>query len=181
MVSPNPPRLVALATILGAVTIGCGENKIVEDTLRVVVSTDLEVPTDIDSLIISGARGGNPVFSNEYDESYLHDLPDSLLLHNGQRLDDHGNEIYTPIRIVVTGRLGDVPVVSRSAELSFVNDRPRVLYMPLCASCVPDDCTEPGETCKIGECLPEGITIDSLPIDDGTQPAEGPECPSGTD
>jgi hypothetical protein len=177
MVSPGHPRLASLA-LIGVLTAGCGGSSVVENTLRVVVSTDLDVPTTIDNLVIRGSRGSNIVFTNEYDEPYLQNLPDSLLLHNGQMFDDQGHEITIPVRIVVDGRLGDTSVVSRSAELSFVTDRPRVLHMPLCASCVTEDCGS-GETCRGGECLPEGVTIEGLPVDDGSQPAEGPECPAG--
>ncbi len=166
--------------MLVATLAGCGGNSMVESTIRVVVSTDLDVPTTIDNLVISGARGGNVTFTNRYDESHVEALPDSLLLHNGQPRDDQGNEIFTPVRIVVEGYLVDALVIRRSAELTFVTDRPVVLYMPLCASCIPQDC-DAEETCKSGECVPEGVSIDALPKDDGTQPAEGPECPATLD
>jgi hypothetical protein len=160
---------------------GCGnDSSVLENTIRVVVSTDADVPSVIDGLTISGERGGQNRFSKDYDVTFVEALPDSILLHNGQRFDDQGHDITTQIRIVVDGTLGGALVIRRSARLRFLNDRPAMLYLPLCAECAGEPCTTVADTtCRQQSCVDDYVDYDALPEDDGTQPSESDECPSG--
>ncbi|MBW2525626.1 MAG: hypothetical protein JRI23_15690 [Deltaproteobacteria bacterium] len=175
----NATRVAAaLAASLAAA--GCGETSgPVERTIRLVVSTDLTVPNEIDGLTITGSRGGDVRFSESYEQPAVEALPDSMLLHNEQRLDDQGHEITTPIQLRVDGTLGGSTVVTRTAQLSFLNDEPAVLYLPLCRVCASHPDCGAGFTCMLGECESDQVDVSTLREDDGTQPDESPECPSG--
>jgi hypothetical protein len=175
-------RAFKAATILCAAlaAAGCGnDSSVLENTIRVVVSTDADVPTVINGLTIMGERGGQNRFREDYEVTFAEALPDSFLLHNEQRFDDQGHDNTMPIRVIVAGTLGGATVIRRSAQLKFLNDRPAVLYMPLCAECAGDPCAaQPGTTCRQGSCEEEYVGHESLLEDDGTQPAESDECPS---
>lgn len=169
--------VVAVAAALG---MGCDREPEVQEparTVRVAISTDFAVPEGIDTMTIRVERGGSEAFNDSYDESVLSSLPDSLLLENAQPLDDTGDPILTPVRVIVTASLNDEEQVRRSAEFVFQIDHPVLLRMPLCTSCVAQDCGA-DQTCKDGACADDGVDATALPIDDGTQPLEA-ECTAG--
>lgn len=169
--------LKALLRAALVASVGCSGETEVEPlprTLRVAVSTDLEIPAALDGVRITVARGGTEVFAKSYGGAIVQGLPDSLLLENDQRLDDQGNPILTPITIVVTGQLGPEALVVRSATLVFQNDEAKLLRLPLCSACVDFPC-EAGKTCVRGACVAEDVDIDTLPADGEGVRLEG-EC-----
>lgn len=157
---------LAAAVVAAASAWSCGDDGEGElpRTIRVAVSTDLAVPDEVDGLTISVARGGSEVFARSYDRAAVEALPDSLLLDNARRNDDTGDPILTPILVRVAATLGGEEVVVRSAEIVFQNDEAKVLRLPLCSACVGVPC-EAGETCRRGDCVDEGVDVDSLPAD----------------
>jgi hypothetical protein len=197
-----PVTLLALA----ALALGCSDPipQVVEPTIRVAVSTD--IPTADDDGTGGGGAGGGagntahaldafgikvyrgdtgPWFTGEYDLVELERLPDTLLLHNAQPRDDQGNIITTEIQIELRASLQGVEHLVRKSKLRFPSDRPVLLHMPLCDSCWDVDCScnanpalcERLYTCKEGECQLAEPSIDSLPVDDGTQSLTSAECP----
>jgi len=177
-----------VATLLGAALAGCGsDTAAVPNTIRVAVSTDLPIGDgagQINKLGIDASRPGSAGFHGRYSLTpppatgeTLVALPDSLLLHNGQPFDDTGDYVTTPVEIVVHGRLGTTEVVTRTAILKFITDKPVVLYMPLCQSCAGNPC-DAEHTCRNGTCQTNEVALEGLAEDDGTQPLDNGECPA---
>ncbi len=178
-VGPRWARASRLLVLVGSTAIGgCGAAETEEEplppTLRVAVSTDLEIPAALDGVRITVARGGTEVFAKSYGGAIVEGLPDSLLLENDQRLDDQGNPILTPITVRVSGSLQGEELLARSATLVFQNDEAKLLRLPLCEACIGVSC-EAGQTCIRGACVAEGVDIDTLPADGEGVRLEG-EC-----
>jgi hypothetical protein len=179
----NAARLAVVASIAAAM--GCSpETSIPERTIRVAVSTN--APDAFDELTITVERGGTIKFNQTYGQTTIDALPDSLLLRNAMAFDDMGHEISIPVRVRVAGDLSDSqtdsgipppPVIERSARFAFVIDRPVLLAMPLCQKCVGVVCGT-DETCVLGKCQNDTVDASALPVDDGSQPLEGIECPN---
>lgn len=165
-----------LLALIACAAWGCKDDQgPVEATIRVAVSTDAVVPDDIDGLQVVVTRGGVTMFSEIYDEAIVGQLPDTLLLHNGDARTDTGDFVYTPIEVIVHGRKGTTDVITRRAETTFVNTDPRLLRMRLCMACAGVTC-DGGQTCVEGQCATANVDVESLPQDDGTGSLAGVEC-----
>jgi hypothetical protein len=180
---------LTLATV-GAVIVACGdEGSTYQNSIRVAVSTNLDVPAQMDGLHIVVKRDNNTSFDQTYnldatdaDAGPAVTLPDTLLLHNAEPRFDTGEFKVSHITVGVTGTLDDSPRIVRWAVLNSRTDRPVLLHMRLCADCfgvVNCDCaTGECDSCRASAtCDSAEVSIDSLPEDDGTQSLEGAECP----
>lgn len=164
--------LQALAVmILAAGLGGCEEEAPVWNTLRVVVDTDAEVPTEIDAFSLTVERSGVTIINESWDASVLAALPDSFVIGNeNPNNDSPEQQVFSvkPITVTVIGYLGDDVRLRRSAELRF-NRGNYQLPLPLCADCFDVECSAE-ETCKRGACASDDISeVSELPDDeDGT-------------
>jgi hypothetical protein len=116
----------------------------------VVVDSDLEVPTELNALSIdvSPAKGTSSAMASLTD---VDDLPRSLgIVNSGTALG--------PVRVTVQGWLGDMPVVTRTAEVWFRKDKSVRLSLRLTRACrdLLAQCDD-GRSCDDGACVDEAI------------------------
>lgn len=133
---------------------GCAERPVTE--LLVVADTDLAIPAQLDAIEVevippTGApvvRGGALVGDDATE------IPVSLgLVHRGGPLG--------PVSIEVRGFRGAEPIVTRSADVSFVEGRTMVVTLHLEATCVGVVCRE-DETCERGACRARRLAANEL-------------------
>jgi hypothetical protein len=138
-----------------------------------VVTTDLSVPDDIDTLHVNvwAAGAQTPFFFHDYalqGPSAL-SLPGTLGVVAGPRT--------TRVTIQVSGLLQGLTRVSREATVTLPTDRVATLSMPLDWLCMGAACTS-GQTCQAGACIPDvdpPIPDDYVPA----SPADGGAADSG--
>lgn len=157
----------ALALALAAGGAGCEQPDPEWDTLRIVVDTNAEIPTEIDAFSLVVERSASTLVDERYDASVLQSLPDSFVLGNPEPYNGSPeNEIFEvkPITVTVIGYLDHEPRIYRSAELRFNRGKVQ-LPLPLCAECIDVEC--PAEqTCKRGTCQGDDIgSTSDLPAD----------------
>ena len=146
------PSTLLASLIWLATTAACGEPS--EGTVMVVVSTDMLVPADIDTLDwqVTIAGHARPYQEGSVDLEQI-DLPGTLAVHSGPKT-------TSPVVIELVGLLGGEdrgPRVERSAELKVPRHGIKELWMPLgwlCseANLAPEGCLA-GKTCRAGECV----------------------------
>ena len=128
--------------------------------ILLVVSSDLEVPDQIDRLQV---RAYGVDFNRRFEQTYdLSKTPGELSWSLGLLPpSEGGNRLY----VELVAFKGDEPVVSRSANTRFVDGQIRVLHLDLQASCEGRRITCPiaGSTCVAGTCLSDFIDPATLP------------------
>ena len=138
---------------------GCGSKK--PTALVVAVSSEANVPKEIDGFEIEVRRGDSTPFFHAYGigkDSPEARLPGTITL---AARDGEGSQATT---IVIRASLGGKTRVLRQATLSFSDQKTRLLKMPLRYSCLdfPDECA-PGTSCHGGECAPDAVDVATLP------------------
>lgn len=132
-------RLLVLAT-WAAVAVGCADRTAI---LVEVTSTDLTVPTDIDSLTIAARTEFGVMFEDTYPVSTT--WPHSLSIVPPPR------EAAGNVRIDVTGNLRGVPVTRRVAIATWAPGTTRRVTVVLTRSCLGILCGD-GYDCVNGLC-----------------------------
>jgi hypothetical protein len=164
--------VVALVPLL--VFTACKSEQTIDTGAVVEVSSDLG-PSEMNRVRLMGTDAQGQVL---YD--YTFDLtgpnPFALPLHAGIY---PFHDTNAPIQVKAVGLLGNAPVVSRSATLSFEHGRQVLLRLSLLAVCKPVVCSEAYTTCKeSGKCEPDKVT-GPLPDYVPGQPAIGLDAAVG--
>lgn len=151
--------------IAGLVTLtwiaGCSDKG--ATAVVVAVSTEGTIPDDINRLRIVVNRGGTSPTLEPYDLPTTARLPGTITIKPKK-----DGEISGPIKISVEGYLASSTGeqkrrVLRSATVSFISEKQKLLRMPLRFSCFDSsDCTD-GMTCVGGECVDDHVDASSLP------------------
>lgn len=151
--------------IAGLVTLtwmaGCSDKG--ATAVVVAVSTEGAIPDDINRLRIVVNRGGTSPTLEPYDLPATARLPGTITIKPKK-----DGEISGPIKISVEGYLASPTGeqkrrVLRSATVSFISEKQKLLRMPLRFSCFDSsDCTD-GMTCVGGECVNDHVDASSLP------------------
>lgn len=170
------PRWVPALWALLAVS-ACKSSPAVDTAIVVEVSSDLQVPTEIDRVRVSAAdlqgRGlYERWFSLAGDANRLA-LPFRVGLYPN-------HDTQASLHIEVAGHLQDDVVVSRSATLPFIHGREVVLPMALMGACRSVPCAVPYQTCKgNGICEPDTVSTSELPPYVANQPLARQDAASG--
>jgi hypothetical protein len=150
---------------LTAVASGCAKKK--ATAIVVAISSEANIPEEIDAIDIQVDRGDSTPFYNTYPLRHPNaaaDLPGTITLekHEDEETDD-------PIIVTITAHLGsnglqkDSVRVLRQARLGFVEEKQKLLRMPLRYSCMDFASCPPGETCLGGECHAVEVNVKALP------------------
>lgn len=160
------PRLVELAlTVVGCGAFSACSDEPEQGQVMVVVTSDMAVPTDFDTITWSVTLSGDsrPFATSSLSLERGEDLPATLSVRSGPKT-------TKPVTIRVEGRqngTNDVLRVAREATLVVPTDRTAELALPLNWLCsdanLPEGCPE-GQTCQAGEC--EDALIDSSRLPD---------------
>lgn len=163
---PLPERARALALAASLVLAGCADQTAI---LVEVTSTDLAVPTDVDSIEIHAISG----FGSMHDGTYSLSTgwPHTLTLLPAPQ------EGIGPVRIDVTARHGGTFVVRRVVATEFVPGMVRRFVITLSRSCLGVMCAD-GVDCNAGAC--SGGVADGGVGDAGTD-APSIDAPSDLD
>ena len=150
--------LVALAS---ASVGGCAKKK--ATAIVVAVQSEAPIPKEVDSIEIQVDRGDSTPFFQSYDltstDGQAH-LPGTLALSKQESEDSS-----TPVTVTIRARLGGGNArVVRQAKLGFIDEKTKLLRMPLRYSCLdfPTAC-EQGQTCVGGECKAADVDVATLP------------------
>lgn len=149
------PALLGLALTS---LVGCADRTalIVE-----VTSTDLAVPTDIDSLTIRAVSGFGAMFEQTY--------PISTTWPHSLTITPPPSEGIGPVRIEVTGNSGGAFVVRRVVGADFVPGETRRVQVVLTAVCVNVRCPDEAYDCVAGRCcIGTDCTDPDAGVDGGT-------------
>ena len=142
---------------------GCTTDPLTE--IIVVVDSDLEVPTEIDSVRIE-VRGAG------MDRGSTGSLSGQNALPLPRTLDlIHGSGPLGPIDVRAVGLRAGGEVLERQARVSFIAGATVMLRLNLLSQCVRATC-EPGQTCGDGSmrCRPVEIGPEELPVWNGVIP-----------
>jgi hypothetical protein len=139
------------------------------------VATDIAAPGVIDTVQLSAARDGVPLFSNEWQLSGLtgqpYELPGSFGLNSPD-----GSEPRVEVNIV--GLKDRKPVLTRQALMSLVTGKTLFMRMALVERCIQVVC-KAGFTCIEGTC--QDSTVDARTLPAHTADLEkNVSCSSGT-
>jgi hypothetical protein len=150
--------LIALAVSSAG---GCAKKK--ATAIVVAVQSEAPIPKEVDSLEIQVDRGDSTPFFQTYDlttvDGTAH-LPGTLALSK-QESEGAG----TPVTVTIRARLGSGKTrVVRQAKLGFIDEKTKLLRMPLRYSCLdfPTACDQ-GQTCVGGECKTADVDVSTLP------------------
>jgi hypothetical protein len=120
----------------------------------VVVDTDLDVPAQIDEIVIEATGPDGAPRSATARSLVASSLPATLgLIHESGPLG--------PIEVRAAGRLAGADVVERVARVFFVSRQTRVLELHLVGACMGVACPE-GETCAESGCRPVEVAEEEL-------------------
>lgn len=156
--SLGPLGLVLLASVAA----GCADRTalIVE-----VTSSDLSIPTDIDSITIEAV--------SEFGATFVQTYPVSTTWPHSLTITPPPGEASDGVRIDVTGNLGGAFVVRRVVGAEFVPGETRRVQVVLTAACVGLDCPD-GYDCTGGRCClamtctePDAGGVDAPGVDGG--------------
>jgi hypothetical protein len=147
-----------VASLVFALSLGCGDESTKLTQLVVVVDSDFRTPAELDGLqlAIEGIKEMRQL-DVRLDEAEA--LPRSLgIVHSGGPLG--------PVRVTARGTLGGNVVVERMAEVFFQRDRTLKLELALLRVCeVGTVMCESGQTCVEGQC--DTASVADLPAFDG--------------
>jgi hypothetical protein len=147
-----PALLVAWAAMPG-----CASKK--PTAVVVAVTSETAIPKEIDGFDIEVQRGDStPLFQTYTLPSDAH-LPGTVVLQNRD-----GESASDPMTVIITARLGSKTRVLRRATLGFVDEKTKLLKMPLRYSCIdfPSECPT-GQSCQGGTCAPDAVDVATLP------------------
>ncbi|MCS6900158.1 MAG: hypothetical protein RMJ98_10895 [Myxococcales bacterium] len=141
-------------------------------TVVVALSSEAPIPQGVQSVTIQVKRGGTTYFDETYHvvdkntantqaktQLTVDDIPGTLLLQD----DGRGTG---PVSVTVEATLltagGVTRKTLRSATTSFVQEKQKLLRMPIQLACSDVTCPNPGETCRAGRCLPDTVPESEL-------------------
>lgn len=157
------PRVaLSLATLFVGATViaSCSDKK--ATALTIAISSEAAIPTEIDEMSLVVYRGSDPHFAEVYPLAKANStirLPATLTL---QPLEDESPS--DPITIKIRANIAKQEVVLRSATIAFVEERTKLLRLPLRYSCYdfPIKCGD-GTTCIGGACKDDHVDAAKLP------------------
>jgi hypothetical protein len=164
MRSPNAIFVPMLGLLCTTASLSCSTAKTqAPGEVVVVVTSDMVVPEDIDTLTWSVTIGdaGTPFKDGSYPLQGSQQLPATLAIVSG-------HDTPGAVRIQLEGLRKGTPRVHREADLSTVPDdgKVRQLVMPLNWLCThdanPSLSCEAGQTCQAGACVSSAIDASSL-------------------
>lgn len=137
----------------------------------VAVDTDLQIPTELDAVVID-VRGPDGVLrSAEGSLNDATDLPATLaIVPKGT--------VNGEVTVTARGMLRGSEVVARVATFSFVDEQVRVLWLDLLRSCTSVACAS-GETCDASGCRPTASSDELVPYDASLTRSDGGLGPDG--
>ena len=160
LVPKNPLRSLTALALLGiATSLSCADEQ--PTAIVIAVSSEARMPTEIDKITILAKRAGEERFSQLYEfstEEIL--LPGTLTLQKPE--DAKASESIT-IRVEARSQSDDQPKMVRESTMGYVENKTKLLKMPLRYSCWKfDDCPD-GKVCIGGQCAAPPVDVNSLP------------------
>ncbi|MDP9149659.1 MAG: hypothetical protein M3O36_06935, partial [Myxococcota bacterium] len=151
------PVLALLAGVLVCCGVASCRTSKPPGELVVLVTTDLSVPKDIDTLHVNvSLAGGQSLLSHDYALGPTGlKLPATLGVVTGPHT-------TAPVTIQVSGLLQGSTRVARETVVTLPTDRMAMLPMPLEWLCIGVSCHS-GETCRAGTCV--SATAPAIPKD----------------
>jgi hypothetical protein len=129
---------------LCAYALGCSGDSSAPTEIAIEVTSDLQAPNEIDSIVIDVANLEQPVHVSA--DLSKRDLPRHLtLVHDAGPLG--------PIRVIVSGYLGQMKRIERKVEISFQLRTSKALSVRLERACLQNFCSDE-TTCYKGTCRP---------------------------
>ncbi|MFO0660857.1 MAG: hypothetical protein U0165_13645 [Polyangiaceae bacterium] len=155
----------ALVPLSASLLASCADKK--ATSLTVAISSEAAIPEEIDEMSVEVMRGTDPHFAEVYPLKISSDgprLPATLTLKplESQNPSD-------PITIRIRANINKQQVVLRTATIGFVEEKSKLLRLPLRYSCYdfPIDCGE-GKSCIGGACQSNAVNAAALPEVDTT-------------
>jgi hypothetical protein len=153
---------------IGLAATACSDHR--ATAIMVAVSSEADVPAELDRLEISVVRDGVTRFDRVYSLQDQAHVPGTLTLT------PRSAELYGgPLAITVRGgktSTGDGWRVSRLARLGFSQGHTKLLRLRLERACFDVDCG-PNLTCIGGACVSPDVDPETLPDADGTPEGQG--------
>lgn len=148
--------VVSLVALMASLT-ACGSKQ--ATGIVGAFTADATVASSVTSIRIVATRNGTEKFRQDYDDPSK-TLPATLTFKS-----ESDDDFDSPVLIRIEGRSNrsDVPIISRQARLGFVEEKVKLLRMPLRGDCLNVTCTKPGTTCERGTCVGDGVDANSLP------------------
>ena len=141
--------------------------------LVVAVSTDLQIPGDLDVLDIVVDGPGGPSFSRTYAIPGEASLPGTIAIVTKTKSPDTklgtispgavplgGDGTYT---VTLHAKHAATTIVTRSAKLDLVGSFSKKLSLSLDKACLATPPCGDGQTCIAGTCVPNAISLAALP------------------
>lgn len=148
--------------------LACAQDVKPRTELVVVVDSDLEVPQQLDEIVIATQGPGS-----QQREASAALGPKEPRLPRSLTLDYQQGELG-PIAITVTGKLDGDTMVAREADVSFVAGRTLVVPMHLARRCRDVRCGR-DETCTESGCADRALDEDALDEWNGEKPTLTPQ------
>jgi formylglycine-generating enzyme required for sulfatase activity len=146
---------------------GCAAKKPTQIVLS--ISTDFEVPRELDSMTIVVTPEPTPALDRSYPPPGSGDKPATLALTAGP-------DKSQSVKIKVTGLKSDKAIVEREIIISFREGHQLLLRIALRRSCAIALRPCPGETCVDGECGGIGVPSQTLPEYSQEEAFRGLDC-----
>ncbi|MGD8858795.1 MAG: hypothetical protein PVI30_02215 [Myxococcales bacterium] len=154
--------------------LGCSSDEAPLTQIMVSVTTDLQVPAELDGVVITVSTATRQEEVTSPTLASADALPVTLgVQHVGGPLEG--------VRVSVIGTRGGQNVIQREAETEFVRGEIRELRMDLLAGCVGEPC--PGQTCGELGCQPVDVDGSTLPVWSGSADRDvaAPDASTPTD
>ena len=166
--------LLPLAACAGATVACSGDKAPPRGQLIVAFQTDLSIPKDVQTIVISIYAGGSKVYHQRFPlaPNGKFNLPGTLAIVAGEKKNQ-------PITVRVVGLdQADKAQVIRQAVSTVPTDRLALLHLPLQFLCIQkvdqgvdidgteeynDSCTGKEQSCIAGDCKPDEIDLTTLP------------------
>jgi hypothetical protein len=160
--------LAAPAVVLSTLTFAsCSDTP--ATAIVVAISSEANIPKEIDNISIRTSRGGSVTFAQSYAVDHATGtakLPGTLTFRplSGEKPED-------PIRVEILAQVRGLQVALRTATMPFQEERQKLLRIALRYSCLdtPLLCDQ-GETCIGGRCQSDAIDVSKLPDFSGADP-----------
>jgi hypothetical protein len=158
--SLSPARVLLALGLLAPAVPSCKDNP--PTAIVLAISTEASIPKEIDSISLEVGRDSTTTFARSYAvdpaTGQAH-IPGSLTfsLHPDE-------DASVPIRITMKANQKGQQVSLRSATMSFIEGKSKLLRMELRFSCLdfPQACAD-GETCLGGKCQRDLVDSSKLP------------------